>query len=114
MDRTNIEEVKKSVLCLVLEKYTGMKSLEIYVEFMKNYELQLKDDIFNKPRRSYKHNMLDKVYPRQYPNGPTESEMLPFMGYALLHFEDNWVTNWLNSFYDSKGNLLKHFSPIVN
>ena len=114
MDRTNIQEVRKSVLCLVLEKYPDEKSLSIYVEFMKNYDLQRENDIFNKPRRSYKHNMLDKVYPRQYPNGPIESEMLPFMGYALLYFEDNWVTNWLNSFYDSKGNLLDRFNPIVN
>ena len=114
MDRTNNQEVRKSVLCCVFEKYPDEKSLSIYIEFMKNYELQLKDDIFNKPRRSYKHNMLDKVYPRQYPNEPIESEMVPFMGYALLYFEENWVTNWLDSFYDSEGNLLKHFSPIVN
>ena len=83
--------------------------------FMKHYDEQMALNVLNMPKRSFNSMRTDVFYWRAYPTGPTESEMGPFMDFALLYFLDNWITNWMYSFYDrTTGDLLDHFGGIVN
>jgi hypothetical protein len=86
----------------------------IYTNFMTNYDRNIENDVFDQPRRSLNGMRSDICYWRMNPDHMPESEMYPFMGFALKYFLGNWMTNWIYSFYDKNGDLLDRFNPIVN
>lgn len=99
---------------LALEVFPENVRKSIFNNFMANYDNHIENDVFNQPRRSHNGMRSDLCYWRAYPDNPPESEMYPFMGFALKYFRENWMTNWIYSFYDKNGDLLNHFNPIVN
>ena len=112
MDRSNRNSVLEA-LKKVVSVFPEDKQDEIMSNFMMNYDDMVEREIFEQPRRSLNGARSDLYYWHDT-SMTVESQMNPFMGFAMLYFQSNWIYNWVNTFYDENGDMCTVFKPIVN